>query len=269
MALLLAAVAGGCAGAQGGDIDGGAGVIDSGGDVDVNTGPDAPIAPEICDGRDNDGDQFIDEGTPEELCGMIDHGTPRCNGLAGCAVDACSTGFADVDGNFANGCECAEEAGELGSTVCEEGTNLGDLPDSNTEMVVTGNLVPLGDVDFIRFRAVDTPDDACDKFHVRAKFLDNPGDEFLFEVTRGGCGGTTICPSPGSTDMQWYTNYTNGASPPSGQCPCTPASAPSATVNTCLDDTAEFVVKVVRAPGKPVSCNSYKLEISSGKYAAP
>jgi hypothetical protein len=266
VALGVSAALAGCAGASGGEIDAASGVLDgAGGDPDA--APDAPPGVEICDGQDNDGDQFVDEGTPEELCGVVEHGTPKCNGLAGCAVDACSPGFADVDGLYSSGCECAEEPGELGSTVCDEGANLGDLPDSNTEMIVTGNLVPVGDVDFYRFHAVDVADDACDKFHVRVMFLENPDDEFLVEVTRGGCAGTVIC--PGATDAQWYTNFTDGATPPTGQCPCVPESAPSATVNTCSDDSADFVVKVVRAPGKPVSCHGYKLEISNGKYAAP
>jgi hypothetical protein len=40
-------------------------------------------------------------------------------------------------------------------------------------------------------------------------------------------------------------------------------------VNTCEDDSAEFVVKVVRAPGKPLTCNNYTIEVSNGSYAAP
>jgi hypothetical protein len=93
----LAANAGCAQGGNTGDTDGGGG----GGDAathDAPSGPDGMTAMEVCNGIDDDGDQFVDEGTPEELCGTVMNGTPKCNGLAGCSIDACGPGFFNVDG---------------------------------------------------------------------------------------------------------------------------------------------------------------------------
>jgi hypothetical protein len=249
-----------------GDVDAGQTTID-GSSQDAPPGIDGTTSGEVCDGQDNDGDQFVDEGAPQDLCGPVANGTPKCNGLAGCSIDACSAGFMDVDGMYSTGCECGFEEGEAGSVICEEGRDLGEITDDNKEMIVTGNLVPVGDVDFYRFRATDLADTTCDSFHVRVLLLDDPNGEFLVEVWRGGCAGTQIC--GGGTDFQWYTNFRDANNPPTGQCPCTTPQAAVVGTNVCTDDSSDFVVRVSRAPGKPLTCNSYKLEISNGKYAAP
>lgn len=149
--------------------------------------------------------------------------------------------------------------------MCDQGYDLGELTDGNVSMEVTGNLVPIGDVDYWRFHATDLGDASCDTFHVRVQILDDPDGEFQFSVWRGGCAGTQIC--DGARDFQWYTNFIDTNAPPTGQCPCTTGA--SGTVNNCLDDSADFVAMVSRAPGKGLTCNSYKLEVSNGKYAAP
>lgn len=239
-----------------------------GGTIDARGGggtPDAPPGTEVCDGADNDGDQFVDEGG-DELCSAPNAMT-MCNGLGGCRIEACLPAFADVDGQYGNGCECAGEPTENGVATCDGAIDIGVFPDSNVLMNVQGNLAPIDDVDWYRFQAIDNFDNACDAFHVRVRTVNDADAEFQVEVWRGGCGGTQIC--AGSTDVQWFTNFQIAGSPPTGQCPCNPESAPSATVNTCTDDSSEFIVKVIRAPGKPLTCNNYTLEISNGTYPAP
>jgi hypothetical protein len=260
--LCLLGIAGACADGGGAAADGGGGGSADARLADAAGGPDAVPGVEVCDGRDNDMDQFVDEGAAEDLCGVIANGIPKCNGLGGCAIESCGAGFVDVDGLFSTGCECGQEAGEAGSLVCEEGIDLGDLPDSNSELQITGTLAPAADVDYYRFRAVDTPDSTCDTFHARVLFLENPGAQYAFSLWRGGCAGTQLC--DGSLDAQWYTNFASGMT---GQCPCGGAGSP--TVNECQDDGAEFVVMVKRLDGLPVTCDAYKLEISNGKYSAP
>ena len=71
--------------------------------VDAYVRPDAAPCvpePERCDDRDDDCDGLVDE---EALC-SIDRGIGAC--VAGaCAIATCDDGFADCDGDIANGCE--------------------------------------------------------------------------------------------------------------------------------------------------------------------
>ncbi len=229
-------------------------------DAAIIIGPPADARPgdEICDGEANDGDRFVDEGAGD-LCGPIMNGTGACNGALGCSIGNCTEGYYDLDGDFGTGCECGVEPGEDKLTACEDAIDLGSFADTDTGIELVGNLVPEGDVDLYRFVAVDTADTVCDNFHVRAQFLENPGEAYIVDVWKDGCAGTQIC--DGSTDMQWYTNFSAGGL---GECPCGPAD-----INHCDDDTSEFVVRVRRADGAPVTCDSYRLEISNGRYAAP
>jgi hypothetical protein len=260
-AVLAGAIALGACAKGDADVDGGPGTDgDGGGGVDAPGGPrpDAPPSgTEICDGVDNDGDQFVDEG---ELCVGAPNATGRCNGMLGCVVDTCTSGFFDIDGVYDNGCECTADPLETGTDDCTAARDLGDLTDSAAAALeVIGNVVPETDADWYRFRAVDAADAACDAFHVRVLFLDNPDDQYAVDVWRGGCGATQVCAA--GTDMQWYTNFLNGMV---GQCPCGPTST-----NHCDDETSEFHVRVARKPGAPLTCANYRLEVSNGKYPAP
>jgi hypothetical protein len=59
-------------------------------------------ATEVCNGIDDDGDGQIDNGVPIP---SIPNGVAACGGPAGYVVASCNPGFADVDHQFANGCE--------------------------------------------------------------------------------------------------------------------------------------------------------------------
>jgi hypothetical protein len=227
--------------------------------IDAAPGIDTLPGVEICNGQDDDGDQFIDEGAPEDLCAAVPNGTPRCNGLLGCVIDACEDGYYDIDMQVENGCECSPDAAEDNSVMCADARNLGSFADSSTSMEVTGNIVGIDDEDWYSFTANDSADSSCDSFHARALLVENPSDQFVIDVWRGGCNGSQIC--SGVADMQWYTNFSAGGV---GECPCGPTST-----NHCGSDTATFVVRVRRRAGMPLTCDNYKLEVSNGKYPAP
>ncbi len=266
-AALLCAFLAGCASSSVGGWDGGGDDGDGGGGDSGPGTPDAPPGVEVCDGIDNDGDQFVDEGGDELCMPVPPNAIPECNGLGGCRIGGCGAGFSDLDNQYGNGCECAHEASENGATDCSGAVDLGLIADDGSQLMVIGNLVPIDDVDWYRFTAVDSPDTVCDNYHVRVRVMDDANAEFLIEMWRGGCGGGQICGA--STDVQWYLNFLGPGAPPTGQCPCTDPSVGSATTNNCLDDTAEYIIKVTRAPGKPVSCTNYTLEVSNGAYPPP
>jgi len=101
---------------------------DASAEADAGDGgaPCVPGAEELCNGRDDDCDDEIDEGidfgSPAH-CGTCDnvcsypHTFPRCDDGA-CGVDHCDVGFFDLDGDPANGCEYACLPSRQDDTVC-------------------------------------------------------------------------------------------------------------------------------------------------------
>ncbi|MCA9561108.1 MAG: putative metal-binding motif-containing protein, partial [Myxococcales bacterium] len=64
-----------------------------------------PAADEICNGVDDDCDGSTDEGQDNApLCADPPNATGACAAEKGCAAE-CLTGWYDIDGDFANGCE--------------------------------------------------------------------------------------------------------------------------------------------------------------------
>jgi hypothetical protein len=57
---------------------------------------------ETCNGRDDDCDGLVDDGV---TCPLVANATSAC--VSGACQVTCSAGFANCDGNAANGCETA------------------------------------------------------------------------------------------------------------------------------------------------------------------
>jgi hypothetical protein len=265
--------------------------------------------PEVCNGSDDNCSGDIDDGdildmcpdpssTPHlhiasyecPLCDAVPPGTP----CAMCLIDVCTPGFYDVNGVIGDGCECQPDSTEDGITTCAGTTrDLGIFRDSDTDnrAVVTGNLIPEGDVDWFKFRAVDMDDSGskCDEFHVVIKFLVNPGNEYQMKVYRDGTDNMGV-PAPGCTapvcgpELVSYSRFMRFHSDKTtetgyeGECPCDntdwtmehPYGTTRNTTgpNVCRDESATFWVQVSRR-GSTVTCLDYRIEISNGYYATP
>ncbi len=74
----------------------------------IDAGVDAPPAEEQCNGRDDDGDVTIDEGT-DERCSAPFVVTASCQGALGCLVVECIPRYSDCNGTFVDGCEVEGE----------------------------------------------------------------------------------------------------------------------------------------------------------------
>jgi hypothetical protein len=242
-----------------------------------------PGATEVCNGKDDNCTNGIDEGTGAQLCPPASGSAVVCQG-GKCGLQ-CSGKQFDVDGNYGNGCECTAD-GNFGVAggACTAAMDVGSLSDVGSVAQRQGNIMPGEAGDWYRFKAVDTPDSggACDKFHVKAQLVGNPGGGFLLDLYRGGCGGIQqLC--AGQTDAGWTVNF-YGAQPsgpgagtgtsagavvksPSpekaGECKCT-ASPGLPGMNVCADNTADFFVRVYRAASAGASCAAYTLQVSNG-----
>jgi hypothetical protein len=219
----------------------------------------APM-PEICNGSDDNCDGSIDNGDIAALCSTTPpNGTAACeDGL--CVIDHCSSGYFDIDGTYINGCECAQESTESTSTACGSAHNLGSFPDDGTRRTISGNIVPSGDSDWYTFTAPDSSDSSCDTYHVDVRFTSNPGSVFRMDVYRGSCSDTDPCLNESSA-YDWYSDYSSGGK---GECPCNNGAVNG--VNVCQDRSSAFFVRIFRASGTTVTCDSYTIEVSNSYY---
>jgi len=220
-----------------------------------------PQSTEICNGSDDDCDGNIDNGNISTLCPTPPpHGVADCQGGV-CVIGTCDSGWYDLDNLYINGCECQVESNELtGNNSCSSSIDIGTLSDTGTSVNITGNIVPSSDVDWYKFTANDTSDTTCDTYHVKVRFLSNPGNVFRFDIYRGSCTSTAICLNE-IESFEWYTDFRSGSGISAlGECPCRP-SPPGSGYNECQNDTAVYYIRIYRISGS--SCDSYTLQVSN------
>jgi hypothetical protein len=213
-----------------------------------------------------------------------------------CNIASCNANWVDLDGLYADGCECQVDANDQAGAgnTCAAAVSLGTLSDAATgsTTTVTGNIAPSSDADWYTFQAQDSQVSGGDHFNVVVKFTTNPGSALQIDVYKGSCAGiSNICSA--TQTAEWATNFRSGNA---GENPCSTASnltcapplpdyatclaangnnpescgscpgfsTPGAGV--CVDDSATFYVKVSLATGQTATCAPYTIEISNGVY---
>jgi len=229
---------------------------------------------EICDGKDNNCNVVIDQSeVPINI--LCPNGTnvqaSTCNGALGCAIQSCANNYYDVNGTFADGCECQAQPPVLQGTACGSAISQGTLADvSAAAVTVQGNVPVAGREIWYSFIATDDVDTAGDEFHVSIRLLTNPGNLYRMEVYRNGCpgsGGTQLSSGEAQT-TDWRVDFPttsagcSGGPLPCGQGDCTATPVPGK--NTCANDGATFYVKIYSIGA--ASCGLFNLELSNGKY---
>ena len=264
--------------------------------------PDPPPV-ELCNYIDDNCNGEIDEGFDVchsgdiNNCGFcqnvcyVEHGTPKCEDCV-CKIDQCATGWYDVDGRYDTGCECqldSYDQDNRGDTCDTAVTTSPDvlIDNSGQRAVVSGNIAPIGDVDWYKVTGQDDPEAGAgptysDEYHVSIKFLSNEGGEFAFDVYADNCTlhqntrlaiNTTYFEH--RMDSQWPGDVSGCSSLPDpaaafdewagarGHSPCRLPTESSPNQNDCEKQDFVYFIKVYRWSSSP-TCATYELEISNG-----
>lgn len=257
---VAAALAAGCATAANGDIDdltfgrrdGGGG----GGDMNIGK----------CPGKDLQTDP-MNCGFCGNVCQLAHTAMNACAG-GKCKVGKCAMGFFDVNSDGADGCECQQAAVVTSSTMqCTGAAVAGTVTDAQASTVeLTGNLVPAGTSTWYQIASQDDPqsDGACNKYNLKIGFADNPGKQFKFDLVYDDCSTPAACDGTEMpTGLTDYDFSANGA-PNGGECPCYNTAMPPPNGHTCKDHSQTLRMRVYRDQAAPVTCDSYKIQITNG-----
>lgn len=219
---------------------------------------------EICDGKDNDCNGFVDMDEPgltgNDLC--AGGAAPPHSGFAcvngKCELSGCEDGWAKYPPTLpvTAGCACKVDAADIDSASnnqCTAATDKGELPDEgSTPVVLEGTLHSDTDEDWYAIRAVDknqVPN--FNTYRVNIEFMPpngNPGNEFLFDVIRGTDGDPCTAAKTGLTSYDW----------------CADSSSSPADD----DQSAPYRVRVYRNPTATGTCSNYKIRVSNGGAGA-
>lgn len=222
-----------------------------------------PGAMERCNARDDNCDGTVDEGDPGTLCRDDPSG-----GICIMGVCGCPSGRFDLDREPANGCECVADPPPGRAETCMMAQDLGMVDDSGQTVMATGNVLPDDREAWYHFRAVDSPDTACDNFHVDVRFMTNPAMAFELSVFRGSCD-MAECMGMHVQEYSWATDFhTPGAGMANaGECPCWGGTAPAVDgLANCADNSSDFWVRVTRKAGAMVTCTGFALAVTNGVY---
>lgn len=236
-------------------------------DVDGDTYPAAtdcneanaavnPGAAEVCGLADDNCSGAVDEGDPVTLCDADPAGDICMTSIC------CPFSNLNVDGDPGNGCECAVTPTVNTGASCGSAVGLPPVSDVGTgqTVIVMDNALPAGREVWYRFTATDSGDASCDNFHVRVRFLQNPGSRYRFNVYRG-CSTALCDENTGYTDTNWALD--SNPSTLRGQCPC---GAGDPNLNDCANDTQDFMIRVRWADTSAPTCEPFELEVTNGVF---
>ncbi len=185
---------------------------------------------EVCDGQDDDCDGQIDNPA-NVICGSAPNASGTLCQSAKCVVSSCDSGWYDVDKQFADGCECQDDASVTSSGHPSSPTNLGSLSLGATVSSQPGKLPAAGLSDWYSVSATANGD-----WRLNFGFSQNPmvmvsgtsKPEFQVEVYDG----------------QWHL-----------------VGGPMASVTEpdAAPPGGHWNVQVLRVAGAPVTCDAYVL----------
>ncbi|MGC8928112.1 MAG: hypothetical protein ACP5QK_09355 [Myxococcota bacterium] len=213
-------------------------------------------------------------------CGNICNIPPNASSVAcqssTCAITGCNSTYYDINGNYADGCECRQDDNDIinDGNTWDTAIDLGTLEDSSKQYIeVTGkNIVPSDDVDWYKVVAVDVATNGYNNFDFVVEIDGcNPATpdtcEFQIEVYKNVVDNNNkVC----SDDVKYeftvnFSQDVDGNGKNEGENPCTASCVSNNFVtNCCHNYTATYYIKVYRRPGATPSCNNYTLKVNNG-----
>jgi hypothetical protein len=162
-----------------------------------------------------------------------------------CAISACNAPYYNTDGTCGNGCEC-QSSGV--SSTCSLPASIGTINLGQTT-TQTANVVPAGKENWY---TVTFTGNTSTAYHPRIRFTSNPGNYFRLDIYSNCSGASPTCGveggvATGKTDWEVFKPGANGYNNP------IPPVGNNGTV----------LIRVYRAAGAPVTCDSYTLTISN------
>jgi len=189
-------------------------------------------------------------------CGAVCTPGANVTGVAcassSCAIAACAPGSYDVDGAFADGCECGDD---FAPTTCGAASGyVVNLP-PNAITSLSGRILPTSGGEHwyqVNFPGVGGPGSY---YHPRFRFLSNPLTSYKLQVYGAGCG-TTVAGCGGLLDVfeMTYPTGPSGCDGYYGTFSCTDATPKVTTM----------LVRVVQVATPPIgTCGGFTIELSN------
>ncbi len=208
-----------------------------------------PLTPsaEVCDGADNNCNGTPDDGPTFTLCPATASVTGTVCSMGSCGITSCSANAYDLNGIYADGCECMDDAA---AHSCGAALNMGAVSRGG-RVTHTGNLIP-GDDDWFRVSFPQSGRPGAGTPRIRISGLASGPNPFRIEVQRS-CGTRYSCGSGGSADSETEFSFVDNAS--------TPGVNQWSTTRTSWPSTA--YVRVFRTSAAANCANAaYRLEVT-------
>ena len=143
---------------------------------------------EVCNALDDDCNGTPDNGAAADLCpGVAEVSTYLCNAAGECEIRACARDHFDVNGEYDDGCECAEDL-YRSNHACGGSYDLGSISRGGSRDV-SGRIIPELGEDQDWFSVTFTPDGRPGGGTPRIRLDAASSANFVLQLLNGGCGG--------------------------------------------------------------------------------
>ena len=159
----------------------------------------SPVA-ETCNGLDDNCNGTPDDGPGASLCAAVPNASTYSCSAATCSF-TCVTGYYDVDGSYANGCECQDDAH---GNVCSGASSLGSFPFGSAPMSVAGRIVPAGEEDWFSINFPPAASRGPSQGNPQIRLTGAGASNFVLDVF-SMCGTSASCGSGGNTAISHYS----------------------------------------------------------------
>jgi hypothetical protein len=218
---------------------------------------------EKCNGKDDNCDGTIDNGDPAVMCpAPAGVGATECLGGV-CKIKDCAAGFHDVDGNLANGCECAD----VGPAHLCPGTDLLTVA-PGTSFTKTYNNPVRGREDWFKITFLQALSNKA--AHPRVELTMEAGFTgpvpFEIKVFQQTCGSGAVPSCADSPALpwerweRWYEGTVGSYGDQPGNTEWLPILLPQKTTQT---DAVVYVRVTYKGTATTATCAKYTLTIGN------